>query len=187
MNSTDRFIWVDIETTGLIPEECELLEIAFIVTDVVEFRTLFEQSWVITPGFELTESNVDPFIWDMHTKSGLIKECNNSSLTISQASKDIMDRLQSLEVTRADPLCGSSVAFDRSFLLGHMPSVAAEFSYRNIDISSIKELCKRMNPELYIKLEKYTVKREIHRAIPDLEDTIAEAGFYADNFLILGD
>lgn len=185
-NPTNRFIWLDIETTGLHPEECEILEVGFMVTDV-EFGVRTEMSWVITPGFELTETNVDPFIWEMHTKSGLIEECNKSSLTIDQAAKEILERVNEWEITREDPLCGSSVAFDRGFLQYHLPAVASLFSYRNIDISTIKELCKRLNPELYPKLEKYSVKREIHRVIPDLEDTVSEAQFYAENFLIMGD
>lgn len=188
MSAFERFIWIDIETTGLEVEECELLEIGFRIT-TPELDLITEKDWVIWPGVDLTEENTDAFIWNMHTKSGLIEDVNNVGQALSDIETDIFEWLKEQEVSREDPLCGSSVQFDRRFFEYNMKDAHELFSYRNVDISTVKELCRRLNPSLYSKIDsdRNTSKRELHRVLPDLQDTCSEAGFYFDNFLYLGD
>lgn len=184
----DRFIWIDIETTGLNPEEELLLEVGFRITDI-ELNLLGERDWQIwdTPSYD--ERELDSFILNMHTKSGLLDDCQDHGSTLDEVCGDMQDWLSGWGVNKSDPMCGSSVQFDRSWMGIHLPLVHDMFSYRNVDISTVKELCRRLNPVLYGKIDSdvKTSKREIHRALPDLQDTCSEAGFYFENFLWLGD
>lgn len=182
----ERFVWIDVETTGLDHNECELLEIGFRITEV-DFTLITQKDWVIWPGEDLDESGLNPFIWNMHSKSGLIEDVNNIGQPLDMVKVDVYEWLVEQEITKEDPLCGSSVRLDKDFFEHNMRAAHDLFSYRIIDLSSIKELCRRLNPDLYARLDKYSSKRELHRALPDLEDTCSEAYFYAENFLILGD
>lgn len=186
-DTTERFIWVDIETTGLDPYNDLLLEIGFRVTDT-DLNLIAEHDWQIWDD-QIAEGGWDEFIQKMHTKSGLFDDCNSHGLDITTVQQEVTGWLKEFEITKSDPMCGSSVQFDRSFIGAHLPLVHDLFSYRNIDISTIKELCRRLNPVLYGKLEGHpaVTKRELHRALPDLQDTISEANFYFQEFLILGD
>lgn len=178
----DRFIWVDLETTGLDPRKEFILEIGFIITDI-HFEEIDSKDFLIWETPQYDEHEIDDFVHKMHTKSELLKETQAHGRPVAEVQTELVSWLRSHGVdSKAEPLCGSSVSFDRSFLQVHMLEVASYFHYRNIDISTVKELCKRLNPELYSKLEKYTSKRELHRVVPDLEDTISEAKFYTDNF-----
>lgn len=185
MDSNDRFIWIDLETGGLDPDECPLMEVGFRITDV-DFNLLGEYDWLIWEdwydGFVF-----DDFITKMHTKSGLFEEAKQQGIPAPEVEPQIRDWLAEWGVSLSDPMCGSSVQFDRSFLLANLPTVHAMFSYRNIDISTIKELCRRLNPVLYGKIDQNTTKRELHRVKPDLEDTCSEALFYVENFLHVGE
>lgn len=181
----ERFFWIDIETTGLDPYNELLLEVGFRITDV-DLNLLAEHDWqLMEPYYDDKFQNLDDFILKMHTKSGLIEDCYDHGMPINKASADMTDWLREQGVTKSDPMCGSSVQFDRLFMGEHLPLVHDLFSYRNIDISTIKELCRRLNPAIYSRIDESTSKRELHRALPDLADTISEASFYFDNFLFL--
>lgn len=189
----DRFIWVDIETTGLDPATGLLLEVGFRITDV-ELNLIDHNEWQIWEdsydgivGIDPWCHKLDEFIRNMHFKSGLLDLDGPGGEPLDKVAEQAYDWLITHNVGKTDPMCGSSVQFDRGWLLVHMPYVESLFSYRNIDISTIKELCRRLNPDLYSKLEKYSSKREMHRVMPDLEDTCSEANFYFQNFLHLGD
>jgi oligoribonuclease len=189
MSGEDRFIWCDIETSGLIPETGLILEIGFIITDT-EFNEIDANAWTVwdTPTYD--DFKFDSFILNMHgdTGSGLITDARGSGWTLKDVKEDVLTWLHGHGIkNNKEPMCGSSVHFDQMWLLHHMPEVANQFHYRHIDTSTVKELCRRLNPSLYAKLDKYTTKRELHRVLPDLEDTISEAKFYSENFLIVGD
>ena len=185
----DRLVWVDIETTGLDAKGNLLLEVGFKITDL-NLETLDEKDWVIW-GSEYDsfciESNIDSFVWEMHRKSGLWHDAKQNGLPPTLAKNQINEWLLGHKISSADPLCGSSVQFDRRWLDVHMPAVTEQFSYRNIDTSSIKELCRRYNPELYAKLDESTNPVKLHRAMSDLDDTVNEFGFYLENFLFWRD
>ena len=123
----------------------------------------------------------------MHTKSGLWEEAVTQGIRPQAAVTGLVNWLIKYDVNNTEPLCGSSVQFDRNWLDYHMPEVISHFSYRNIDISTVKELCRRYNPELYKKIAVDVVPLKDHRVMSDLDDTIAEFKFYRDNFLFWQD
>ena len=123
----------------------------------------------------------------MHKKSKLWTVAQSGGSTPGEARTWIYEWIKSHGVSKNEPLCGSSVQFDRAWLDMWMPEVINQFSHRNIDISTLKELCRRYNPSLYAKLDDEVPPRKLHRALPDLDDTIAEFKFYRDSFLFWKD
>lgn len=187
MDDDEKFVWIDMETTGLDPRAGVPLELGFIITDVELNEidraawTIFEDQWDDQGKYE--EPLVDKFVLDMHDKSGLwgeLPEHGSSVLYVQQqAHKWLVDHL----VGQDDPMCGSSVQFDRQWAEHWFPDVFSQFSYRNIDISTLKELMRRLSPDLYPLIDTNASKRGIHRVLPDLEDTISEFKFYREEFL----
>ena len=172
-------VWLDIETTGLEPTEHEILEIGFIITDD-NLAELGRASWVLP-----FNGTVDKFIDAMHTQSGLLYACNllrqnGTIVTCWEIRQEISAWLgRYLDVGEKPPLCGSSVGFDKSFLAASAFSPLLErFHYRTVDVSSVKELARRWAPSVY---ESRPKDRHIHRALPDLEDSIAEAKHYREH------
>lgn len=181
---SDKLFWIDIETTGLDPHYDKILEIGFVITDL-DMNILSKNSWVVLNKLSDTFiHNMDDIVSDMHEKNKLFEECN--SLGVARPWHQIEDEIKFWLMgngANQQPLCGSSVAFDRGFLKAQAPELDLFFHYRSIDISSLKELCKRYNPVLYAQVDSSTSRRKLHRAIPDIEDTISEGKFYLDNFL----
>jgi oligoribonuclease len=179
----DRLIWVDIETMGLDPAVCPIIEVGFRLTDI-ELKTLDERQLLIwdSPYFDDAWSKASVPVKEMHNTSGLAHEAQNMGIPID-AAREVMVDFLSMNGVDQEVLCGSSVDFDRSFLLEQYPEVAAMFHYRVIDISTLKELCRRLNPRVYEHLEESTKPKKAHRVIDDLNDTIEEFRFYRDEFL----
>jgi len=180
---TDRLIWVDIETTGLDVRKEVILEIGFRITDLNLDELASFHALVWTQRTADTIEAAVPYVFEMHEKNGLFKQV----ATFGHDEADTADRLASwvdqMGVETTEPLCGSSVQFDREWLTYLFPESMEKFSYRNIDISSVKELCRRYNPKLYAKLEEDIKPQKYHRVHPDLTDTIEEFKFYRDEFL----
>ncbi len=187
-----RMVWVDIETTGLRTESCVPIELGLGISDsdgnlgdmiswVIHNRTLMFTQQL---GFGASHEIVGP----MHEKSGLWDDLADKSKTMKMrdVQSEALEWLDKHEIKyQTQPICGSSVgSLDRQFLQVFMPSLHNHFSHRNIDISSVKELCRRKNPRIYEKLSKYVTKRELHRVLPDIEDSAAEYVWYMDEFLI---
>ena len=185
----DRLIWCDIETTGLDPHREMLLEVGFKITDL-ELNVTAETN-VLFWSDEYTEycikENIDPFVWEMHTKSTLWEYAQRIGTSPYIARTGIINWLEKNKVTRKEPICGSSVQFDRKWLEVWIPEAIGQFSYRNIDISTLKELCMRLNPDLYKKLAEDITPAKQHRALPDIDDTIEEFRGYRDSFLFWKD
>lgn len=192
MDNTDRLIWVDIETFGLNVETDFILEVGFRITDL-ELETIDDLQVSIweTPGYDkrLEELTTDSWVYKTHTESGLFRACQAEGLTMDEADDRIRTFLSGYGIGKTDnkddkePLCGSSVQFDRSFLAYWLPDVEALFHYRNIDNSTIKELCRRYNRRIYSLLDETVKPEKKHRVLPDLTDTINEFSYYRDNFL----
>jgi oligoribonuclease len=192
-DNLDRLIWVDIETFGLDSTVDPILEIGFRTTDL-DLETVDDRQLTVwsSPFYDnklmhlmqkaTYGDKVAQYVLDMHTKSGLWEECRTSGADPLTAEKEICEWLSGhgIGIGEPEPLCGSSVQFDRSFFDAQMPSISDLFSYRNIDISTLKELCRRYNPRIYDLLPP---KQEKHRVLDDLDDTIKEALFYKENFL----
>lgn len=190
-SSDERLIWVDLETTGLDPKKEVPLEIGFTITDLDlnildTFHALIWEDY-----FEKVIGQCDPFVEQMHATSGLLVEARDQGRPLDSAVTRLEDWLTEVGVDKSDgdgePLCGSSVQFDRGWMEEWFPDQVARFSYRNIDISSVKELCKRYNPLMYAKIKEDLEPMKLHRALPDLKDTIAEFEWYRDNFLFWSD
>lgn len=194
--STDRFAWCDVETFGLDPDNDPLLEVAFAITDLhleieahisipiwssvhrEHLRSLYDKS-------DSGDKNAAVVV-KMHEKSELFKDAQTIGISPVIAERQIHDWLISEGVyDQKDPLCGSSVAFDRSMLQAQMPLVADLFHYRNIDVSSVKELCARFNPVMFSHLNEDVSAKKEHRALPDILDTLLELGWYMDNFFFV--
>lgn len=169
---TDWLVWVDIETTGLRHTRDEILELGLTITDS-QLKPIASNSWTIKQ-YEGWEKEVEPFIADMHTSSGLVKEVETAFLNKTQVEGAALSFLRPYP-RGVIPMAGSSVQFDRKFLSYQMPDLEEWFHYRNVDVSTIKELVKRWAPEVAEKLPEGT---KAHRALPDIFDSIEELKYY---------
>jgi oligoribonuclease len=184
---TDKtdFLWVDIETFGISTDTGPIIELGMALTDQdLNVKAMYQNTcWSADHDAAFRKLTSDLWVMKQHTKSGLFKDAKKTGLpTLGMLEDDALDWLKWHNATGL-PMCGSSIHFDRGFVRVFLPRFETAFHYRNVDISTVKELCKRLNPPVYEKMEQYTDKKEAHRVIPDLEDTLAEARYYFDNFL----
>ncbi len=178
MRYRENIVWIDLETTGLDPERSVILEIAVVITDK-HLNILDQMALVVHQPPEALEG-LDPWVQTQHEASGLLAEVRQSSLALAQAEAIVIERVEARCPPQACPLAGSSVCFDRRFLLRHMPKLEAHLSYRQIDVSSLKELVKRWYPDK--ALPNGTGAK--HRALPDILESIAELQYYRENVFV---
>jgi len=168
-------VWVDLEMTGLDPERHHILEIAVIVTDGALERVQEGPDLVVTAPAGALEA-MDPVVVRMHEASGLIGEIRAATLTVGQAESQVLRFLtEHVPDSRSAPLAGNSVHADRAFLRRHMPELEAYVHYRNVDVSTIKELARRWYPEAF---EDAPAKDDGHRALADIRASIQELRYY---------
>ena len=171
-------VWVDMEMTGLSPFVDRIIEVAIMVTD--DSLNLVAQSEAIAirqPAAVLDA--MDQWNRATHGRSGLVDRVLVSPWTEASAEQALLDFLAPLVPPGKSPMCGNSICQDRRFMARHMPRLEAWFHYRNIDVSTLKELCKRWRPEV----AKAFVKRSAHTAIADITESIDELRHYRDRFL----
>lgn len=194
-----EMVWVDMETTGLQPPEGrrheKVLEVGCIVTDLNGNERATFEHLVMAEDWEHMLSTAVPYVQSMHTKNGLWKSLSNWSdndqYTLSDMEPETVDlRLRDFLNAAAGsaeemPLAGSTINFDRYFLGAYFHESYRWFHYRNIDVSSVKGLCQRLNPELYKTLPRRPGQDKEHRCLSDIRNSIAEYQFYKNNFLIL--
>jgi len=181
MKSLENLVWIDCEMTGLDVEKDSLVEIAVLVTDS-ELNVLDESglSVVIKPRPE-SLSQMGDFVTQMHEESGLLPLLAEG-LDIADAETKILDYVKSFAPeVRTAPLAGNSIGTDRMFLNRYMPKLDAHLHYRNIDVSSIKELTRRWFPKVYFQLPK---KSGGHRALADIRESIAELRYYRQTVFV---
>lgn len=171
---SDRIIWIDCEMTGLSIRADALIEVAALVTDF-ELNVLGEGvDVVIKPPAEALDQ-MDEFVRDMHTTSGLLEELDGG-VSLEEAQTRVLDYVRThVPEPRKAPLGGNSVATDRAFLTRDMPELEEHLHYRIIDVSSIKELSRRWYPRVYFNAPK---KAGGHRALADIRESIAELRYY---------
>jgi len=182
-NDAPHLIWIDCEMTGLSLEKDVLVEIAVLVTDS-ELNVIGEGVDVVikaTPD-QLTQMN--EYVQSMHTSSGLITEIPHG-ITVSEAESLIISYLEKSSTTAGkSPLAGNSVSVDRSFIARDMPRLNEYLHYRTVDVSSIKELARRWYPKAYFNAPAKTGN---HRALGDIQDSIAELAYYRQSVFIPSD
>lgn len=172
-NKSQRLIWIDCEMTGLQPELHELLEIAVVITDS-ELNTLASSpEFAIHHPIETLQA-MDDWNRNTHTKSGLWQRVLESPLNTAQAEAQMIAFLAEWVDANVSPMCGNTICQDRRFLARLMPRLEDYFHYRNIDVSTIKELCRRWNAQL---LDGFT-KNGVHTALADIEESVAELKYY---------
>ena len=181
-NEQQNLIWIDCEMTGLDLEKDVLVEIAVLVTDS-ELNLIGEGIDLVIAATPEQLAGMNEFVTQMHTNSGLITEIPNG-ISVSAAEDAIIKYLESANtVAGKSPLAGNSVSVDRSFIARDMPRLNNYLHYRTIDVSSVKELARRWNPKVYFNAPAKTGN---HRALGDIQDSIAELVHYRANFLIVG-
>ena len=176
----DFIVWVDCEMTGLDLKVDEICEIAVVVTDG-ELNELDEGLQLVIKPSDEALANMGEFVTNMHTESGLITEIPNG-ISMAEAESAVMAYLkQWVSVERTAPLAGNSIGTDRMFLNRQMPEFDAYLHYRNIDVSSIKELTRRWYPRVYFQMPKKTGN---HRALADIKESIQELRYYRKTVLV---
>jgi oligoribonuclease len=181
MKSLENLVWIDCEMTGLDVEKDSLVEIAVLVTDS-ELNILDDAglSVVIKPRPD-SLAQMGDFVTQMHQESGLLPLLANG-LDVAEAERKILEYIKGFAPeVRSAPLAGNSIGTDRMFLNRYMPALDAHLHYRNIDVSSIKELTRRWFPKVYFQLPK---KSGGHRALADIRESIAELRYYRQTVFV---
>lgn len=171
----DNLVWIDLEMTGLEPDEHRIIEIASIVTDK-DLTVLAEGPVLAIHQSEAELAKMDEWNVRTHTGSGLVDRVRASTVTEAEAVARTLDFLRQWVPEQTSPLCGNSIGQDRRFLVRHMPELEAFFHYRSIDVSTVKELVRRWQPAL---LEQFS-KKGSHLALDDIRESIAELQFYRE-------
>ncbi len=174
-----RMVWIDLEMTGLDVHRESIIEIATVVTDA-DLNVLATGPNLAVSVSEELISGMDEWNTNQHTKSGLVDSLKVTNVSVEQAEQKTLEFLSRHTESGRSPLCGNSISHDRRFLRRYMPKLDAFFHYRNVDVSSIKELIKRWNPELLDGFKKSGG----HRAMEDVLESIQELKFYRDKFFV---
>ena len=171
----DLLVWIDCEMTGLDLGKDKLIEVAALVTDP-ELNVLGEGVDLVIHADDAALDAMPPVVRDMHAKSGLTEEVRRSAITLAEAEEQVLAYVREFVPNpRTAPLCGNSIATDRGFLARDMPALDAFLHYRMIDVSSIKELCRRWYPRVYFGQPP---KGLAHRALADIRESIRELEYY---------
>ncbi|MDW1616558.1 oligoribonuclease [Vibrio sp. Vb2853] len=171
--SDQNLIWVDLEMTGLDPETHKIIEIASIVTDS-ELNILAEGPVLAIHQPEEELAKMDDWCTNTHTASGLVERVRNSQISEQDAVAQTIEFLEKWVPKGASPICGNSIGQDRRFLYKHMSELEEFFHYRYVDVSTLKELARRWQPEV---LNGFT-KQGTHLALDDIRESIAELKYY---------
>jgi oligoribonuclease len=172
-------VWVDLEMTGLDPERHVIVEIAAVVTDG-ELEIVEEGPDIVVSQPDDVLAAMDPFVAKMHAKSGLDSAIRASTITLAEAEEQVLAFVRRhVPEVRTAPLAGNSIHADRTFLNRYMPALEAHVHYRNVDVSTVKELARRWHPEAFAAAPKKTGE---HRALADILESIEELRYYRKAF-----
>ncbi len=177
-SSDQNLVWIDLEMTGLYPDTDRIIEIAVVVTDPnLNHRTE-------GPVFAVHQSDaaldaMDAWNKGTHGKSGLIDRVKASTVDEASAEAQVIEFLKRFVPKSASPMCGNSICQDRRFLANYMPRLEAFFHYRNLDVSTLKELAKRWKPEILAGFKK----AQAHTALADIHESIEELAYYREHLL----
>jgi oligoribonuclease len=171
----EELVWIDCEMTGLDLRKDRLIEIATLVTDG-ELNVLGDGIDVVIHSDDAALSGMIDVVTQMHTRSGLIEEVRASTIDVAQAEAMVLDYIRAhIPQAKTAPLAGNSIATDRGFISRDMPALDDYLHYRMVDVSSIKELCRRWYPRIYFGQPE---KGLAHRALADIQESIRELRYY---------
>ena len=177
-NLANNLVWLDMEMTGLNPDGDRIIEMAMVVTDS-ELRLVAESpAWVVHQS-EAVLAGMDEWNQKTHGRSGLIDKVRASTSDEAAIEAEALAFLKKYALANHSPMCGNSIGQDRRFMARYMPTLEAFFHYRNLDVSTLKELCKRWQPEVY----KGFKKKSKHTALADIYESIDELKYYREHFL----
>jgi len=179
-SGTNEFnlVWVDMEMTGLDPDRDRVIEIAAIVTDP-NLNVLAEGPVFVIHQPDEVLDGMDAWNKGTHGRSGLTDRVKASTVTEEQASAEMVAFLKQFVPAGKSPMCGNSICQDRRFMARHMPTLEAFFHYRNVDVSTLKELCRRWRPELIAGFKKH----QLHTALADIRESVEELRYYRQHFI----
>jgi oligoribonuclease len=180
MKNNQNLIWIDLEMTGLDPEQDRIIEIATVVTDAQLTILAVGPVMAISQPKSLIDG-MDSWNTKQHNQSGLVQRVFDSTISESLAEQQTLEFLKHHVDKGKSPMCGNSICQDRRFLYKYMPQLAAFFHYRNLDVSTLKELAIRWHPTLISGI----VKESKHLALDDIKDSIAELVYYRKHFINL--
>jgi oligoribonuclease len=176
----DRLCWLDLEMTGLDANRHVIVEIAALVTDT-ELAPVDDGFDIVVHQPPAALAEMDDVVRKMHEKSGLTAEIEASDVSLADAGARTLEYVRShIPKAGTSPLCGNSIGVDRRFLDRQLPELDAYLHYRSIDVSSLKELCRRWYPAVY---KGRPGKKETHRALDDVRESIAELRYYRETIL----
>ena len=176
----NNLVWMDLEMTGLDPDRDRVIEIAIVVTDS-QLSTLAEAPVLVVHQDDVVLDAMDQWNKSTHARSGLIDKVKASVLNESAVEDRLLAFLALHVPGKTSPMCGNSICQDRRFVARHMPRLEAYFHYRNLDVSTVKELARRWKPGIV----KGLVKQGKHEALADIYESIEELKYYRENFLKL--
>ncbi len=178
--SDQNLVWLDCEMTGLDPERERIIEIAVVVTGP-NLEPRIEGPVLAIHQSDALLDGMDAWNKGTHGRSGLTERVRASTITEADAEQQLLDFVARYIPKQASPLCGNSIGQDRRFLVKYMPKLEAWFHYRNLDVSTLKELARRWRPEVYAGFKK----RQLHTALADVHESIDELAHYREHFLRL--
>ena len=177
-SNDQNLVWIDLEKTGLYPDKDRIIEVAVVVTDAQLGNRVEGPVFAVHQSDEALDS-MDSWNKGTHGKSGLVDRVKASLVDESEAEAQLIEFLARFVPRGTSPMCGNSICQDRRFLANYMPKLEAFFHYRNLDVSTLKELAKRWKPEILAGFKK----AQAHTALADIHESIDELAYYREHFL----
>ena len=178
-NNNHNLIWIDMEMTGLNPDTDRIIEVATVITDA-QLNLIAESPVLVVFQANDVLSGMDKWNQSTHSKSGLIDRVKGSKLSEAEVEAQMLAFLLQHVPSGVSPMCGNSICQDRRFMARWMPQLEGHFHYRNLDVSTFKELVKRWKPEIASGLKKESK----HEALADIYDSINELKYYREHFIV---
>jgi oligoribonuclease len=173
-----NLIWVDMEMTGLNPDTDKIIEVAVVITDSHLNIIAESPSYAIKQKDEIL-AGMDKWNQSTHGRSGLIDRVKTTENTEQSTEKELLEFIKKYTYAQKSPMCGNSICQDRRFMYRYMPKLEAYFHYRNVDVSTLKELAKRWKADIIKGFEK----KQLHTALADIHESIQEMAYYKQHFI----
>ena len=180
MQNPNNLAWLDMEMTGLNPDSDKIIEVAMIVTDQ-DLNILAQSDVLVIHQPDSIMDNMDAWNTSTHQRTGLTAKVKAATLTEAEAEQQLLHFMAQWLPEKTSPMCGNTIHQDRRFMARYMPKLEAYFHYRNVDVSTLKELAKRWKPELHAGFKK----QQAHTALADVHESIDELIYYREKFLKL--